>query len=98
MQHITILALPSSLATSISLPLEILNAAKTITFDSLFTVLNTRQELVVTFLALLETMRLKLVRIQQAKQFDPIRLYLSADAEAQSQILEQYYSATEIEK
>jgi segregation and condensation protein A len=78
--------------------LEILNAAKTITFDSLFTVLNTRQELVVTFLALLETMRLKLVRIQQTKQFDPIRLYLSADDEAQSQILEQYYSATEIEK
>jgi len=78
--------------------LEILNAAKTITFDSLFTVLNTRQELVVTFLALLETMRLKLVRIQQAKQFDPIRLYLTADDEAQSQILEQYYSATETEK
>jgi len=67
--------------------LEILNAAKTITFDSLFTVLNTRQELVVTFLALLETMRLKLVRIQQAKQFDPIRLYLTADDEAQSQII-----------
>ncbi len=78
--------------------LEILNAAKTITFDSLFTVLNSRQELVVTFLALLETMRLKLVRIQQAKQFDPIRLYLSADHEAQAQILEQYHAATEIEK
>jgi segregation and condensation protein A len=78
--------------------LEILNAAKTITFDSLFTVLNTRQELVVTFLALLETMRLKLVRIQQAKQFDPIRLYLAADDESQTQILEQYHSATEIEK
>jgi len=78
--------------------LEILNAAKSITFDSLFTVLNTRQELVVTFLALLETMRLKLVRIQQTKRFDTIRLYLAADDETQAQILEQYHSSTEIEK
>ena len=78
--------------------LEILNAAKTITFDSLFTVLNTRQELIVTFLALLETMRLKLVRIQQAKRFDPIRLYLVSDQEAQAQILEQYHSSTEVEQ
>ena len=78
--------------------LEILNAAKTITFDSLFTVLNTRQELVVTFLALLETMRLKLVRIQQAKRFDTIRLYLAADNETQAQILSQYHSSTETKK
>jgi len=78
--------------------LEILNAAKTITFDSLFTVLNTRQELIVTFLALLETMRLKLVRIQQAKRFDPIRLYLVSDQETQAQILEQYHSSTEVEQ
>ncbi len=78
--------------------LEILNAAKTITFDSLFTVLNTRQELVVTFLALLETMRLKLVRIQQTKRFDTIRLYLAADDETQAQILDQYHSSTEIKK
>jgi segregation and condensation protein A len=77
--------------------LEILNAAKTMTFDSLFTVLNTRQELIVTFLALLESMRLKLVRIQQPKQFDPIRLYLFADEETQEQILQQYHSSTEIE-
>lgn len=86
-----------SVAERLTHILEILNAAKTITFDSLFTVLNTRQELIVTFLALLETMRLKLVRIQQAKQFDPIRLYLSADQETQEQILHQYHSSTEIE-
>jgi segregation and condensation protein A len=78
--------------------MDILNAAKTITFESLFTVLNSRQELVVTFLALLETMRLKLVRIQQTKRFDTIRLYLAADDETQEQILEQYHSSTKIKK
>lgn len=86
-----------SVADRLTHILEILNAANTITFDSLFTVLNTRQELIVTFLALLESMRLKLVRIQQAKQFDPIRLYLSADQETQEQILQQYHASTENE-
>ncbi len=84
-----------SVADRLTHILEILNAAKTITFDSLFTVLNTRRELIVTFLALLESMRLKLVRIQQAKQFDPIRLYLSADHETQVKILQQYHATPE---
>ncbi len=84
-----------SVADRLTHILEILNAAKTMTFDSLFTVLNTRQELIVTFLALLESMRLKLVRIQQTKQFDPIRLYLSADHETQEEILQQYHASAE---
>ena len=86
-----------SVADRLTHILKILNAADTITFDSLFTVLNSRQELIVTFLALLESMRLKLVRVQQAKQFDPIRLYLSTDRETQEQILQQYHASTENE-
>jgi len=87
-----------SVADRLTHILEILNAGKTVTFDSLFTVLNTRQELIVTFLALLESMRLKLVRIQQAKQFDSIRLYLSVDQETQEQILQEYHASAEIKK
>ncbi len=75
--------------------LEILNSADSVTFDSLFTVLNTRQEIIVTFLALLELMRLKLLRVQQVKHFDPIRIYSSADRETQEEILQQYHTSGE---
>jgi len=75
--------------------LEILNAAETVTFDSLFTVLNTRQEVIVTFLALLELMRLKLLRIQQVNQFDPIRIYRSSDREAQDEALQHYLTSSD---
>jgi len=77
--------------------LEILNSAESVTFDSLFTVLNTRQEIIVTFLALLELMRLKLLRIQQVKHFDPIRIYKSADRETQQEVLQQYHASGENE-
>jgi len=75
--------------------LEILNATETVTFDSLFTVLNTRQEVIVTFLALLELMRLKLLRIQQAKQFDPIRIYRSSDRDTQDEVLQHYLASND---
>ncbi|GJL80180.1 MAG: segregation and condensation protein A [Nitrospinaceae bacterium] len=81
-----------SVADRLSHILEILNAAETVTFDSLFTVLNTRQEVIVTFLALLELMRLKLLRVQQVDQLDPIRIYRSTDRETQDEILQQYHS------
>lgn len=71
--------------------LEILNASESVTFESLFTVLNTRQEVIVTFLALLELMRLKLLRVQQVKQLDPIRIYASSDRETQDEVLQQYH-------
>jgi segregation and condensation protein A len=75
--------------------LEILNSAETVTFDSLFTVLNTRQEVIVTFLALLELMRLKLLRIQQVNQFDPIRIYRSSDRETQDEALQHYLTSSD---
>jgi segregation and condensation protein A len=44
-------------------------------FDELFSDVNDRAGLIVTFLALLEMIRLKLVRVFQAGSFGPIRVY-----------------------
>jgi segregation and condensation protein A len=71
--------------------MEILNSSESVTFESLFTVLNTRQEVVVTFLAILELMRLKLLRVQQVRHFETIRIYKSADQETQDAILAEYH-------
>ena len=75
--------------------LEILNASESITFDSLFTTLNTKQEVIVTFLAILELMRMQLIRSQQARQFDVIRIYAAVDRETQEEILKEFYDAEE---
>ena len=77
--------------------MEILNASESVTFASLFTVLNTRQEVIVTFLAILELMRMQLIRSQQAKQFEAIRLYAAVDREAQEGILKEFYDSGEAE-
>ena len=84
-----------SVADRLTHILEILNATETVTFDSLFTVLNTRQEVIVTFLALLELMRLKLLRIQQVNQFDPIRIYRSSDRDTQDEALQHYLASND---
>ena len=55
-----------SVSDRISGILEILNVSESVTFDSLFTSLNTKQEVIVTFLAILELMRMQLIRSQQA--------------------------------
>src|SRR5256884_599864 len=44
-------------------------------FEDLFVDVNDRPELIVTFLALLEMIRLKLVRVFQSATFGPIRVY-----------------------
>jgi segregation and condensation protein A len=75
--------------------MDILNASESITFDSLFTVLNSKQEIIVTFLAVLELMRLKLLRIQQTHHFETIRIYKAADQETQDEILEEYHRSTD---
>ena len=77
--------------------MEILNASDSVTFDSLFTVLNTKQEVVVTFLAILELMRLKLLRVQQTRHFETIRIYKSVDQETQDAILKEYNRTTDTE-
>ena len=72
-----------------------MNTSDSVTFDSLFTVLNSKQEVIVTFLAILELMRMQLIRCQQGKQFDTIRLYAALDLDAQEKILEEYYDTVE---
>ena len=77
--------------------LEILNVSESVTFDSLFTSLNTKQEVIVAFLAILELMRMQLIRSQQARQFDVIRIYTAVDRETQEKVLKEFYNAEEKE-
>lgn len=86
-----------SVTERISFVLDILNASESITFESLFTPLNTKQEVIVTFLAILELMRLKLLRVEQATQFETIRLFASADPETQEAVLLQFHGSPESE-
>ena len=71
--------------------LDILNSSDSVTFESFFTVLNNKQEIIVTFLGILELMRLKLMRVQQSQHFETIRIYKSADQKTQDNILQEYH-------
>ena len=51
---------------------------------------------IVTFLALLEMMRMALIRVQQGNQFETIRVYCTADRAAQEEALK-VYSESEID-
>jgi len=86
-----------SVSDRISGILEILNASESVTFDSLFTTLNAKQEVIVTFLAILELMRMQLIRSQQARQFDVIRIYAAVSREVQEEVLKEFYDAEENE-
>ncbi len=87
-----------SVSDRIEYIMELLNSSESISFDSLFTQLNTRQEIIVTFLATLELMRMRLIRIQQAKRFGTIRIYASADKEAQEEAIRQFQASEENEQ
>ena len=52
-----------------------LSEAEACGFDELFSDVSTRLGLITTFLALLEMIRLKLVRVFQTGAFGPIRVY-----------------------
>jgi segregation and condensation protein A len=84
-----------SVSDRISGVLEVLNASESVAFNSLFTELNTKQEIIVTFLAILELMRMQLIRCQQGKQFDAIRIYCVVDRETQEQILKDFQETEE---
>ena len=86
-----------SVSDRISGILEILNASESVTFDSLFTTLNTKQEVIVTFLAILELMRMQLIRSQQARQFDVIRIYAAVSRDVQEEVLKEFYDGEENE-
>jgi segregation and condensation protein A len=86
-----------SVSDRISGILEILNVSESVTFDSLFTTLNTKQEVIVTFLAILELMRMQLIRSQQARQFDVIRIYAAVSRDVQEEVLKEFYDGEENE-
>ncbi len=58
--------------------LERLSETEAVGFEELFADANSRQDLIVTFLALLEMIRLKLIRAFQSGSFGPIRVYRRA--------------------
>jgi segregation and condensation protein A len=74
---------PKVLLPPEQMPLEVrieqllvrLSETEAIGFEDLFADVNDRGGLIVTFLALLEMIRLKLVRVFQAGSFGPIRVY-----------------------
>ena len=84
-----------SVSDRISGILESLNVSESVTFDSLFTTMNTKQEVIVTFLAILELMRMQLIRSQQARQFDVIRIYAAVSREVQEEVLKEFYDVEE---
>ncbi|MYH29442.1 MAG: segregation/condensation protein A [Acidobacteria bacterium] len=53
-------------------------------FDDLFADVSSRQEIIVTFLATLELIRTRLIRVLQARVCGPIRIYLSEPAAAEA--------------
>lgn len=58
--------------------LERLSETEAVGFEELFADANSRQDLIVTFLAMLEMIRLKLIRVFQSGSFGPIRVYKRA--------------------
>lgn len=67
-----------SIETRIEQLLERLSETQACGFEDLFDDVATRGDMIVTFLALLEMIRLKLVRVFQAGQMGPIRIYKRA--------------------
>lgn len=63
-----------SIKDKISWILETLEGPESIRFERLFPESPDRAEVIITFLALLEIIRLRLVRIEQTERFGPIRI------------------------
>ena len=76
-----------SISERIERVLGILNERDSMVFDALFENSNTQQEVIATFLALLELMRMNLVRVQQIGPYEAIRIYLTSDRESQQEAL-----------
>ena len=65
--------------------LEILSLTDACAFEELFTHSTSRRELITTFLALLEMIRLKLIRVVQSNTFGPIRVYKRSSSQTREQ-------------
>ena len=64
--------------TRIKQLLDRLSETEACAFEDLFVDASSRQDLITTFLALLEMIRLKLIRVFQGDTFGPIRVYKRA--------------------
>ncbi len=64
-----------SITDKINYIMERLSEAVSMTFDELLRSMKSRMEIIATFLGILELMRLNLIKIQQIKQFGPIRIF-----------------------
>ncbi len=79
-----------SVSERVNRVLDTLNEHESVTFESLFAENESKLEVIVTFLALLELMRMALIRVQQGNQFETIRVYRTADRETQEEALKDY--------
>jgi segregation and condensation protein A len=75
-----------SLADKITELLDRLAARESLGFEELFRPGATRAEIVVSFLAVLELIRLKVVRVYQAGDFGPIRVFRAAEPVAAADV------------
>ncbi len=80
-----------SVAERLRIVLDMLNARQSLIFESLFEELQTKDELIVTFLSLLELIRMSLIRIQQLGVNEPIRVILTSDKETQEKVLQGFH-------
>ena len=81
-------ALPAEIVpieTRIDQLLEILSLTDARAFEELFTHSVSRRELITTFLAVLEMIRLKLIRVVQSNTFGPIRVYKRSSSQTHGQ-------------
>jgi segregation and condensation protein A len=70
-----------SLKDKINEVMEALWERETLTFQELFTAVTPRREIVVTFLALLELLRLRMIKIFQPEPYGTIRIFSPLDRE-----------------
>ncbi len=64
-----------SVTDKINYIMEKLSSVVSITFDDLLRSFKSKLEVIATFLGLLELMKLNMIKIQQMKQFGPIRIF-----------------------
>jgi segregation and condensation protein A len=55
--------------------------AESVTFNELFTTATPRREIIVTFLALLELLRLRMIKVYQSESFGMIRIFSPIERE-----------------
>ena len=81
-----------SLKDKINEIMEALWEKETLAFQELFTPATPRREVIITFLALLELLRLRMIKIFQPEPFGPIRIFSPLDREEGEKIISERIS------